>query len=71
LSSITVTADYNAKQQEIATNTTDLKNLQATYSTLVNTFKTQVAENSAVTEKPKYHIRGFFPIPLCKYRDDE
>ncbi|WQJ53912.1 MAG: hypothetical protein [Wendovervirus sonii] len=71
LTSITVTADYNAKQQEIATNTVDLKNLQTTYTTLVDTFRTQVAENSAVTEKPKYHIRGFFPIPLCQYRDDE
>jgi len=70
LASITLTADYNAKQQEIATNMSDLKNLQISYSTLVNTFKTQVAENSAVLENPKYHIRGFFPIPVCKYRDD-
>ena len=27
-------------------------------------------ENSAVTTPPKYHIRGFFPIPDFKYRDE-
>jgi hypothetical protein len=60
---------YNALQQQIATNVNDLNNLQTTYSTLVSSFQAIVRENSAVTTPPKYHIRGFFPIPEYKYRD--
>lgn len=62
---------YNSIQQQITTNTTDLNNLQTTYSTLVESFQTIVRENSAITTAPKYHIRGFFPIPEYKYRDEE
>lgn len=62
---------YNSIQQQIATNTTDLTNLQKTYSTLVDSFQTIVKENSAITTVPKYHIRGFFPIPEYKYQDAE
>lgn len=69
LQNITNTYSYNALQQQIATNTTDLENLQTTYTTLVNSFQTMVRENSAVTVDPKYHIRGFFPIPPYKYHD--
>lgn len=70
LNSITSTAEYNKQQSEIASNTTNLKNLQAQYTSLVNTFQSSVAENKAVLEYPKYHIRGFFPIPVRKYLDD-
>lgn len=70
LNSITTTAEYNKQQSEIASNTTNLKNLQAQYASLVNTFQSAVAENKAVLEYPKYHIRGFFPIPVRKYLDD-
>jgi hypothetical protein len=62
---------YNSIQQQIATNTTNLKNLQSTYSTLVDSFQTIVKENSAITTDPKYHIRGFFPIPEYKYQDSQ
>ena len=61
---------YNALQQQIETNVTDLNNLQTTYSTLVSSFQSIVRENSAVTTEPKYHIRGFFPVPEFKYRDE-
>lgn len=61
---------YNSIQQQIATNIVDLNNLQTTYSTLVNSFQSIVRENSAITTEPKYHIRGFFPIPDYKYRND-
>ena len=61
---------YNSIQQQIATNIVDLNNLQTTYSTLVNSFQSIVRENSAITTEPKYHIRGFFPIPDYKYRDE-
>ena len=37
----------------------------------MDSFQTIVRENSAITTNPKYHIRGFFPIPVYKYRDDE
>lgn len=47
-----------------------MNNLQTTYSTLVSSFQTIVRENSAVTTPPKYHIRGFFPVPEYKYRDE-
>lgn len=46
-----------------------MNNLQTTYSTLVDSFQTIVKENSAVTTEPKYHIRGFFPIPEYRYSD--
>ena len=62
---------YNSIQEQISTNTTDLNNLQTTYTTLVNSFQTIVKENAAITAVPKYHIRGFFPIPDYKFRDEE
>lgn len=61
---------YNSIQQQIATNTTDLNNLQVTYTTLVDNFQTIVKENAAVLTDPKFHIRGFFPIPALKYYDE-
>lgn len=71
LQSITVMDEYNAMMQAISTNTVELANLQTGYRTLVNTFKTAVKQNEAVLENPKYHIRGFFPIPEYKYRDED
>lgn len=61
---------YNSIQNQISTNVTDLSNLQTTYSTLVDSFQSMVRENSAITTDPKYHIRGFFPVPEFKYRDN-
>ena len=61
---------FNSIQQQIATNTVELNNLQTTYSTLVSSFQTTVRENSALTTEPKYHIRGFFPVPDYKYKDE-
>lgn len=69
LQSITNVTDYNAKQQEIKTNTLDLQNLQVDYSSKVAAFQTEVRSNGALITDPKYHIRGFFPIPEYKYRD--
>ena len=34
-------------------------------------FQSSVADNNAVLENPKYHIRGFFPIPPLKYQDED
>ena len=69
LKDITAIDEYNKKQQEIATNTEELKIKETEYSSLVKSFQTSVQKNNAVLENPKYHIRGFFPIPLYKYRD--
>lgn len=70
LQTITNANEYNDKQKEIESEIADFKNLQTQYSTLVNSFQTSVQANRAVVEHPKYHIRGFFPIPLYQYRDE-
>lgn len=70
LINISSTVDYNKAQDEIATNTKNLEIQQTEYSSLVKRFQSSVQENQAVVENPKYHIRGFFPIPQPKYRDD-
>ena len=44
--------------------------MQTTYTTLVKSFQTTVKENAAITTEPKYHIRGFFPIPTLKFLDE-
>ena len=36
----------------------------------MSSFQSIVRENSAITTEPKYHIRGFFPVPDYQYRDD-
>jgi hypothetical protein len=36
---------------------------------LVSNLKNIVKDNQALNIVPKYHIRGFFPIPELKYRD--
>lgn len=70
LQSITNVTDYNAKQQEIKTNTLDLQNLQVDYSSKVAAFQSEVRSNGALITAPKYHIRGFFPVPEYRYRDE-
>lgn len=70
LINIQTTVDYNKAQEEIATNTKDLEIQQTQYTSLVKRFQSSVQENQAVVENPKYHIRGFFPLPQVKYRDE-
>jgi len=57
-------------QDEIATNTKNLEIQQTEYTSLVKRFQSSIQENHAVVENPKYHIRGFFPLPQPRYRDD-
>lgn len=71
LINITSTEEYNKAQDEIATNTKNLEIQQTEYTSLVKRFQSSVQENQAVVENPKYHIRGFFPLPQPKYRDEE
>lgn len=69
LQSITDLSEYNAMQTQISTNTTQLESLQTQYSSLISYLQTLVKENSAVNVDPKYHVRGFFPIPALQYSD--
>ena len=71
LNNAKTTDEYNSAQNEIALNTKQLEIQQTQYTSLVKRFQTSVKENKAVVEDPKYHIRGFFPIPAPRYRDDE
>lgn len=70
LINIKSTVEYNKVQDEIQTNSKNLEIQQTEYSSLVKRFQSSVQENQAVVENPKYHIRGFFPLPEPQYRDD-
>lgn len=69
LANIVKKSEYDSMQQQIATNIVDLQNMQVSYQTLVSNLKNIVKDNQALNVTPKYHIRGFFPIPELKYRD--
>lgn len=69
LANIVKKSEYDSMQQQIATNIVDLQNMQVSYQTLVSNLKNIVKDNQALNIIPKYHIRGFFPIPELKYRD--
>ena len=68
LQNITNISDYNAKQEQIKTQTLELQNAQASYSSNVQAFQSQVRSNGALITNPKYHIRGFFPVPEYQLR---
>lgn len=70
LQTITNISDYNAKQEQIKTQTLELQNTQASYSSNVAAFQSQVRSNGALITNPKYHIRGFFPIPEYQFRNN-
>lgn len=70
LQNTTNISDYNAKQEQIKTQTLELQNTQSSYSSNVASFQTQVRNAGALNINPKYHIRGFFPIPAYQYRDN-
>lgn len=66
LQSITDLKLYNNYQSQISTNTNELNQLQIAYRTLLNQAQDLVKDNRGVVVEPKYHIRGFFPIPAPK-----
>ena len=68
LQSITNISDYNAKQEQIKTQTLELQNTQASYSSNVAAFQSEVRSNGALLTDPKYRIRGFFAVPPYKLR---
>lgn len=70
LQSTTEESAYNNLQKQIETNTKSLETAQISYSSLIKNLQNVIKDNSAVIESPKYHIRGFFPIPELQYQDD-
>lgn len=68
LQNITNISDYNAKQEQIKTQTLELQNTQASYSSNVAAFQSEVRSNGALLTDPKYRIRGFFAVPPYKTR---
>jgi hypothetical protein len=53
-------------QSKIDSNNSNLSKMTIEYSSLVRSLSTVAYENSAVLVNPKYHARGFFPIPQSK-----
>lgn len=66
LQSIINLEEYKNLQDQINSNTIELTQLQNTYRSLLNQAHDLLKENRAVIQTPKYHIRGFFPIPAPK-----
>lgn len=58
-------------QNKINADTESLSTYTTQYNTLVNELNTLLNENGAIGYTPKYHIRGFFPVPEPKYTDSE
>jgi hypothetical protein len=66
LVSLTDAGQRATLQGKIDTNNSNLSKLTVEYRSLVSSLATIAFENSAVLVNPKYHIRGFFPIPEPK-----
>ena len=57
-------------QNTINSNTDKMNNLTTQLSTLVEELNTMLIDAGAIGYSPKYHVRGFFPIPEAKYSVD-
>lgn len=57
-------------QNNINNNTTTLSTETTKYNSLVEELNTMLNENGAIGYSPKYHVRGFFPVPEPKYSDE-
>ncbi len=57
-------------QNLINTDTETLNSLTTQYNSLVEELNTLLDESGAIDYSPKYHIRGFFPIPASRYSDE-
>lgn len=58
-------------QNKIDTDTESLSSYTTQYNSLVEELNTMLNNNGAIGYSPKYHIRGFFPIPAPKYTDEK
>lgn len=57
-------------QNIINSDTDKLNSLTTQYNSLVDELNTLLNESGAINYSPKYHIRGFFPIPESRFEDD-
>ena len=55
--------DYSNLLKSINSNISQLQGLQVKYKTSLSELQTLLKENNGIDYTPKYHIRGFFPIP--------
>lgn len=62
---------YQNIQSQINANTKRLKQLQTEHRTSLKYLQDIVANNGVVNVRPKYRVRGFFPIPAPKFIDQE
>ena len=69
LTKTTIDSQRTTLQNQINSDTESLSTYTTQYNTLVNELNTLLNENGAIGYTPKYHIRGFFPIPEPKYTD--
>lgn len=58
-------------QNLINTDTETLNSLTTQYNSLVEELNTLLNESGAIDYTPKYHIRGFFPIPQSRFLDEQ
>lgn len=58
-------------QTLITADTNKLNSLTTQYNSLVNELNTLVNESGVINYTPKYHIRGFFNIPVSRFIDED
>ena len=66
LQNISNLVEYKNVQEQINVNTLELTQAQNSYRSLLSQAQDLIKENGSVITSPKYHIRGFFPIPEPK-----
>lgn len=66
LQNINNLVEYKNVQEQININTLELTQTQNSYRSLLAQSQDLLKNNNSVTTAPKYHIRGFFPIPSPK-----
>lgn len=66
LQNISNLTEYKNVQEQINVNTLELTQAQNSYRSLLVQAQDLIKENGSVITSPKYHIRGFFPIPEPK-----
>ena len=71
----TLTTESSASKREtiqntINSDTNSLSKYTTQYNSLVTELNTLLNESGAIGYTPKYHVRGFFPIPAPVYTDD-
>lgn len=61
---------YTQRQNQISLNTSKLKQAEAEYRSSIKYLQDQAKASGLLNVKPKYRIRGFFPIPKSQFAAD-